>query len=70
MLIMFGGVLSNLVWFAILIGPTIALCHLYNLSFNPFESLRESFIAIGRNMVFLGSGDIFGQMGTIAASGY
>jgi hypothetical protein len=68
---MFGGVLFNLVLFAILIGPTIALCRHYGIpDFNPFTSLIESFKEIGYNMVFLGDGDISGQMGAIATSGY
>lgn len=58
--IMFGGVLLNIGAFFLIYIPIVCI----NPSFAavPFISIGDSFAAVGRNMVFIGNGDIFGQL--------
>jgi Zn-dependent protease len=60
---MFGGVLLNLSAFLIIYIPVVCI----NPSFaaEPFVNIGESFKAVGRNMVGMGNGDIFGQLPSI-----
>jgi hypothetical protein len=57
---MFGGVLLNLMAFALVYIPVICI----NPSFaaTPFVSIGDSFVAVGKNMVGIGQGDVFGQI--------
>lgn len=58
--IMLGGVILNLIAFLLVYIPVVCI----NPSFAalPFESIGDSFKAVGCNMVGVGNGDIFGQL--------